>query len=148
MRRIRQGSLAHVAETGDGPPALMATKFALLGWQSVEPAPLSQPLMATVRCALVLHNGKLSRANGERFLPPPATTARRALTGYATTAPRCSRTGPILGAKPPAACGWLGKITARTTADGEYSVRSLEDPGPICREIWQRCSSRSCSSWR
>ena len=51
---------------------------------------------------------ELSSANGESCWHL-ATAACRVLTGYATTAPRCSPMEPISGTKPITACSGLGK---------------------------------------
>ena len=76
---------------------------------------------------------ELPRANGERFLAPGYGCVPCAgwLRHYSTTAPRCSPMGPIFGAKPMTDLWWLGIISARTSIDGEYLVRFLDDPGPI-----------------
>ena len=60
---------------------------------------------------------ELSRANGERFLAL-ATAACCALTGYASTAPRCSPKGPVFGTKPMTACGGLGKSSLAHPSTG------------------------------
>ena len=72
---------------------------------------------------------EISRANGEKYVWRPATAARPALTGYATTAPRCSPMEPIFGTKSDDGLWWLTQISARTTTDGEYLVRYLDDSG-------------------
>ena len=73
---------------------------------------------------------EISRANSERFLAPGYGCAPRAdwLRHYsATVLPN----GTHLLYKTDGGLWWLGKFSARTSIDGEYLVRFLNDPGPI-----------------
>ena len=72
---------------------------------------------------------ELSRANGERVLIPGYGCVPRA-----DWLRHCSTTVLTPGAhfwyKGDDGLWWLEKISARTTTDGEYSERFLDDPGP------------------
>ena len=73
---------------------------------------------------------ELSRNNGERFLAPGYACVPRAewLRRYRDTVlPK----GAHFWYKGDDGLWWLGKISARTTEDGVYLVRLLDDPGPI-----------------
>ena len=73
---------------------------------------------------------ELSRNNGERFLAPGYACVPRVewLRRYHDTVlPK----GAHLWYKGDDGLWWLGKISARTTEDGVYLVRFLDDPGPI-----------------
>ena len=73
---------------------------------------------------------ELSRANGERFLAPGygCVPCIDLLRHYSTTVlPNRAR----FSYKDDDGLWWLGKISARTSTDGEYLVRFRDDPGPI-----------------
>ena len=73
---------------------------------------------------------ELSRANGKLFLAPGYDCASRA--GWFRY---CSTTvlpnGVHSWYEADDGLWWLGKTSARTTTNGEYLVRFLDDPGPI-----------------
>ena len=73
---------------------------------------------------------ELSRANSERFLGPGYGCVPRAdrLRHYSTTV---LPNGTHFWYKADDGLWWLGKFSARTSIDGEYLVRFLDDPGPI-----------------
>ena len=75
-----------------------------------------------------------SGANGERFLAPGYGCALRAnwLRHYSTTV---LPNGAHFWYKADDSLWWLGKISTRTSIDGEYLVRFLGDPGPIKRPL-------------
>ena len=73
---------------------------------------------------------ELARNNGERFLAPGYACVPRAecLRRYRDTVlPK----GAHFWYKGDDGLWWLGKNSARTTEDGVYLVRLLDDPGPI-----------------
>ena len=73
---------------------------------------------------------ELSRANGERFLAPGYGCVPRTVWfrhHSSTVLPN----GAHLWYKVVDGLWWLGKISVRTTTDGENLVRFLDDPGPI-----------------
>ena len=73
---------------------------------------------------------ELSRANGERFLAPDYGCVPRAdwLRHYSTTV---LPNGAHFWYKADDGLWWFGKISARTSSDGEYLVLFLDDRGPI-----------------
>ena len=77
---------------------------------------------------------ELSRANGERFLAPGYGRVPRAdwVRHYSTTV---LPNGANLWYIADDGLWWLGKISSRTSTDGEYLVRFLDDPGPIKRPL-------------
>ena len=113
---------------GDGPllPALTTRKLALFGLALRTST--AKPTICTLRWALVLY-GRKPPVLTASDVQHPATAACRALIGYATTAPRCSSMGPIFGTKLTTACCDWGKISARTTTDGELWCVSWTTPG-------------------
>ena len=94
---------------------------------------------------------ELSRNNGERFLAPgyacvPHTEWLRRY--HDTVLP----TGAHVWYKGDDGLWWHGKISARTTEDGVYLVRLLDDPGPIKLPLSSvRCTTSTGAvrgSWR
>ena len=73
---------------------------------------------------------ELSRANGERFLAPGYGCVPRTdwLRHYSTTV---FLNGAHFWYKADDGWWWLAKIGARTSIDGEYLVRFVDDAGPI-----------------
>ena len=72
----------------------------------------------------------LSRANGERFLAPVygfVPLADWLRHGSTTVSPN----GAHFWYKADDGLRWLGKISARTSIDGDYLARFLDDLGPI-----------------
>ena len=71
-----------------------------------------------------------AKSNGERFQAPGYGCIPRAewLCRYSTTV---LPNGAHFWYKGDGGLWWLGKISARTTTDGVYLVRFLDDPGPI-----------------
>ena len=73
---------------------------------------------------------ELSQSNGERFLAPGYGCVPRAewRSRYSIT---MLPNGAHFWSKGDDGLWWLGKISARTTKNGGYMLRYLDDPGPI-----------------
>ena len=89
-----------------------------------------QTTACIVRCALGLHKGSFLVLTATRVLAPSYSCVPHAdwLRHYSTTV---LPNRVHFWYKPGDGLWWLGKIIARTTTDGEYFVRVLDDPGPI-----------------
>ena len=94
----------------------------------------AKPTACIVRCALGLHNGSFLVLTSNEIWHL-ATAACGALTGYAYSTTALQHHGAPNGAhswyKADDGLWWLGKISARTTTEGEYLARCVDDPGPI-----------------